>query len=62
MNDESNEQVASTEFAGGAMRPVYQTPEGRQYVIDDNGQRVYGVWYWPREDHDTPAVVDDRDF
>jgi hypothetical protein len=57
----TDEHVASTEFLGGAMRPVFQTPEGRQYVVDDDGKRVYGVWFI-LEDADRPVVVDDREL
>ena len=60
MNDKPDEQIASTEFLGGAMRPVFQRPEGRQYVIDDSENCVYGLWYWPQEEEPYPAaVVDD---
>jgi hypothetical protein len=61
MPDEQDEIVAYTEFADGPMRPVYQAPDG-QYVIDDAGQRVYGVWFIPQDDHDMPTILDERDF
>jgi hypothetical protein len=31
--------IAYTEFAGGAMRPVYEDDRG-QFVIDDDGRRT----------------------
>jgi len=40
------EPIASTEFAGGASRPVYED-ERSQFVIDDDGNRVDGIWYVP---------------
>jgi hypothetical protein len=30
-------------FTDGTTRPVYEDPDGRQYVEDD-GVRVYGTW------------------
>ena len=52
------EPIAYTEFAGGAMRPVYEDDFG-QFVFDDDGNRVDGVWLIPREECDTPMVVGD---
>ena len=49
--------VAYTRFTDGQRRPVYETPDQRQYVIDDDGQRVWGVWFIPRDAADVPAVV-----
>jgi hypothetical protein len=42
-----DEHVADVEFTDGVWRPVYQQPDGRQYVIDASGEPVYGVWYIP---------------
>jgi hypothetical protein len=39
--------VANTEFVDGVTRPVFETPDGRQYVVDDDGELVFGVWYMP---------------
>ena len=47
--------IAYIEFAGGPMRPVFEE-NGRQFVIDDNGRRVDGVWFIPQED--APIVVE----
>jgi Ethanolamine utilization protein EutJ (predicted chaperonin) len=30
----------------GTTRPVLGTNDCRQYVLDDDGQPVYGVWLW----------------
>lgn len=54
------EPIAHVEFAGGPMRLVY-ADAGRQYVIDDHGTRIYGVWFIPRDDADTPLVVETGD-
>jgi hypothetical protein len=36
------EIIAYREFVDGSMRPVYDDGR-RQYVINDDGERVYGV-------------------
>jgi hypothetical protein len=50
--------VAHVDFADGQRRPVYQDAAGRQYVVDDDGEPVHGVWYIPRDECDAPIVVD----
>jgi hypothetical protein len=56
------EPVAYIEFTDGLRRPVFEEPDGRQYVLDDDGEPVYGVWFIPREECDLPVIVrpDDR--
>jgi hypothetical protein len=54
----SDEVVAYVEFADGQRRPVYQDATGRQYVVDDDGEPIRGVWYIPRDECDVPIVVD----
>jgi hypothetical protein len=41
-------------FTDGLERDVYEDDEGRQYVLDGDGERVYGQWLWPA---DEPYVV-----
>ena len=50
------EPVAFIEFAGGPMRPVYEDEKG-QYVIDEFGFRVAGLWFIPKDESDTPTIV-----
>jgi hypothetical protein len=45
--------IGTREFTDGSQRAVYQDDEGRQFVIDDEGQAVYGIWLLP----DEPAVI-----
>jgi hypothetical protein len=45
----SDAHVADIHFRDGSLRPVYECADGRQYVIADDGDRVYGVWFIPRE-------------
>jgi hypothetical protein len=42
------EPVCFTEFADGLMRPVFEDARGR-YVVDDEGDPVYGIWWLPPE-------------
>ena len=49
------------EFSVGACRLVYEDAHG-QYVLDDQGEAWYGVWYVPREEleamfGDQPIIV-----
>jgi hypothetical protein len=37
-------QIGVVPFIDGISRPVYLGADGRQYVLDDDGQPVYGVW------------------
>jgi hypothetical protein len=53
--------IAEVIFTDGRERPVYEGADGRQYVLDD-GEPVYGVWFIPRDEADTPVVVDDAPF
>jgi len=42
--------VANTEFVDGVKRPVFESPDGRQYVVDDDGElaRVRCLVYFSR--------------
>jgi hypothetical protein len=51
-----DEHVATIWFIDGALRPVYECADGRQYVIDGDSKKVYGVWFFPRGDP-TPNVI-----
>jgi hypothetical protein len=48
--------VATVEFKG-KWRPVWEQPDGHQYV-DIDGAPVYDVWFVPREVPQPDAVVD----
>ena len=63
MSDPDAEHVANIECADGKCRPVFQMPSGRQFVLGDDGKRVFGVWYIPQDDlADEPVIVDDAEF
>jgi hypothetical protein len=43
------EIVAYRQFVDGSMRPIYDDGK-RQWVVNDDRDHVYGVWYIPREE------------
>ena len=49
--------VAYLQFVDGHWRPVYQRSDGQQYVVDEDGTRVLGVWLIPRDAADVPITV-----
>ena len=51
-----DEHVAPIWFIDGAWRPVYEGADGRQHVIDGNGMKVYGVWFY-RPGEPRPNVI-----
>jgi hypothetical protein len=48
--------IGHYQFADSAMRPVYDDGN-RQYVIDDDGYRVHGVWLISKDEPDLPLIV-----
>jgi hypothetical protein len=48
--------ICYSEFLGGIMRPVYEDAVG-QYVIDDDGEQVRGVWFIPPNEADEATIV-----
>jgi hypothetical protein len=56
------EPVAYVRFIDGIHRPVFELPDGRQYVEYDDGCRIVWYWYMPRAERDAmfaePTIVD----
>jgi hypothetical protein len=50
------EYVATIWFIDGVWHPVYEGADGRQYVIEGDGAKVYGVWFYPPCEP-TPNVI-----
>jgi hypothetical protein len=51
------EPITYIELADGTTRPVF-LDDGRQFVIDDDGERVYGEWFIPEPEHyDVPIII-----
>jgi hypothetical protein len=42
-------QLGERLFTDGSTRPVFEAPDGRQYVEDD-GERVWGIWLPPADE------------
>jgi hypothetical protein len=53
------EPVAYVEFIAGVRLPVFDDGK-RQYVLDDDGEPIYGVWYIPRDECDVPIIVEEK--
>ena len=58
----STQPIASVEFSDGTTRLVFEDAHG-QYVLDEQGEAWYGLWYVPREElkamfGDRPIIVD----
>ncbi|MBM4071394.1 MAG: hypothetical protein FJ271_21020 [Planctomycetes bacterium] len=49
--------VAHVWFTDGAKRAVYRESSGRQYILDDDGDKVHGVWYIPEEELIEPDAI-----
>ena len=46
------------DYIDGVWRPVYVDEHGKQFVYDDNGERVYEAWLYPEDDQcDLPVIV-----
>jgi hypothetical protein len=52
--------LGSVPFVDGTRRPVHADPDGRQWIIGDDGERVYGVWLPEEDAADEPAIVENR--
>jgi hypothetical protein len=37
--------ITHVNFTPGVRIAVFQQLDGRQYVFDNEGERVYGIWY-----------------
>jgi hypothetical protein len=60
-----SQPIADVQFSDGASRLVFEDAHG-QYVIDDEGEPIYGVWFVPREKldamfEDQPIIVSNND-
>jgi hypothetical protein len=53
----SERVIGRRRFVDGSHRVVYQEPDGRQFVLDDDLEPVYGVWILQDEEQDQPVIV-----
>jgi hypothetical protein len=42
--------IGRRRFTDGLERDVYEDDDGRQYVLDGDGEKVCGVWLWPADE------------
>jgi hypothetical protein len=52
--------VACVQFVDSHWRPVYARPDGQQYIVDEDGTCVLGVWLIPRDAADVPITVSSK--
>ena len=54
--------VAHVWFVDAIKRTVFQQADGRQYVLDDDGEPVPGVWLIPKEEVVPDVVIEGRHY
>jgi hypothetical protein len=60
-----NLPIGYRRFTDGITGPVFLDQDGREFVIDGDGQRIHGVWLEPRRakrevDDPVPIIWDAR--
>ena len=48
--------IGERDFTDGVRRPVHQSADGRQYVLDEGQMPVYGVWVLRAVEDDGPCI------
>jgi hypothetical protein len=51
------DRIVARVLIDGTRRDIYQQPDGRQYMLDENGERVYGAWDMQRDAMLWPDVI-----
>ena len=54
--------IAFVNFTDGTSRAVFEKVDGHQYVVNDEGDPVFGVWFIPKDEIDLPLIVDAEAF
>jgi len=49
--------LGERQFTDGAVRTVYQETDGRQFVLDDVGDKVFGVWIASEEANSDSCLI-----
>jgi hypothetical protein len=62
-----DEIIGTVPFVDGVRRQVFEDWHGKQYVLNNDGERVYGIWRVSEEEFaDLPIIVEaspmSRDF
>jgi hypothetical protein len=51
--------IARVRFLDGSEREVFEQLDGRQYVLDDDGEPAHGIWFIPSDSGtDLPVIVE----
>jgi hypothetical protein len=53
----SSQLISFRYIVNGPRRPIYEDAEG-QYVLNDDGERLYGLFFFSEECCDLPVIVD----
>jgi hypothetical protein len=48
--------IGYRDFVDGQSRAIHVDDEGNQYVFDDAGEPIFGVWIAPDYDHAAPQL------
>jgi hypothetical protein len=54
----NTEAIAEVPFVDGTTRPVYVDAWGQQFVHDDEGKPVFGLWVKPSGEEEDPLGPD----
>ena len=49
-------QLGESQFTDATTRPIYRDGDGRQFILDEDGEPVYGVWLHPDEYQEPVAL------
>jgi hypothetical protein len=53
-----HDQIVVRVLIDGLWRAIYEQPDGRRYLLDDDDERVYNVWHFLNEKmQPKPGVV-----
>jgi hypothetical protein len=55
-----NRPITYHDFTDGTRQPVHADADGRQCVIGDDGERVYGTWLPEVDGPEEPVIVDNQ--
>jgi len=50
--------IGHSQFTDDGWRPMFEQHDGPQYVLDDDAERLYGIWLIPKDEADQPLIVD----
>jgi hypothetical protein len=51
------DRIVARVLIDGTWRDIYQQPDGRQYVFDEDDEPIHGAWHMPRDAMPWPEVI-----